>query len=108
MDVCQWCKLPFVFKIYSKEKGVVYFKSRMTKPIKKWKYLSDSFHFSFIKYCNPFHFGIPFSPLNGHTNYVKIIKDGGCWSQIGMVGNGEQELSLVGNLGGIMGIGYST
>ena len=48
-----------------------------------------------------------FSPLNGHTNYVKVIKDEGCWSQIGMVGNGEQELSLAGNLGGIMGIGYS-
>ena len=44
-----------------------------------------------------------FSPLNGHTNYVKVIKDGGCWSQIGMVG-GEQSLSLVGNLGGIIGI----
>ena len=42
-----------------------------------------------------------FSPLNGQTNYVKVIKDGGCWSQIGMVGGGEQELSLVGNLGGI-------
>ena len=38
---------------------------------------------------------------------MKIIKDGGCWSQIGMVGNGEQELSLNGNLGGIMGVGYS-
>ena len=45
-----------------------------------------------------------FSPLNGHTNYVKVIKDGGCWSQIGMVGSGEQSLSLVGNLGGIFGI----
>ena len=40
-----------------------------------------------------------FSPLNGHTNYVKVIKDGGCWSYIGMSG-GEQEISLVGNLGG--------
>ena len=49
---------------------------------------------------------IIFSPLNGHTNYVKVIKDGGCWSQIGMVGSGEQSLSLVGNLGGIIGIRY--
>ena len=48
-----------------------------------------------------------FSPLNGHTNYVKVIKDGGCWSQIGMVGGGEQELSLVGNLGGTIEIKYS-
>ena len=47
-----------------------------------------------------------FSPLNGHANYVKVIKDGGCWSQIGMVGSGEQSLSLVGNLGGIIGIRY--
>ena len=47
-----------------------------------------------------------FSPLNSHTNYVKVIKDGGCWSQIGMVGSGEQSLSLVGNLGGIIGFRY--
>ena len=46
-----------------------------------------------------------FSPLSGHTNYVKVIKAGGCWSYIGM-GGGEQSISLVGNLGGIVGIRY--
>ena len=61
-------------------------------------------HFTSVLLSIVIHFGNPFSPLDGHTNYVKVIKDGGCWSQIGMIGGGEQELSLVGNLGGIIWI----
>ncbi|XP_069371240.1 uncharacterized protein [Paralichthys olivaceus] len=32
-------------------------------------------------------------PLNGHANYVNIVKEGGCWSYVGRNG-GAQKLSL--------------
>jgi len=37
---------------------------------------------------------VTFVPRTNEFNYVKVIKGGGCWSFVGHLGTGEQELSL--------------